>query len=202
MDRVKVRPVCIVHHQHVPVFPARRKEVAQGRGTREAVLVEIDQAHLAEEIASVKDAEQKELEKERAQKKDVGVFKAIGIIIRGKRDTGERFTTGFLALPLIMIFRMLAIAGGVVFLVGIFAWAWEIFRMKWVGGLICSNVIALLLIALILVMIFLYSLFALVASRELERTEDKDFVVNVFSGVVGLAALIVSLVALNTVGMH
>ena len=73
----------------------------------------------------------------------------------------------------------------------------EIVKMEWTCSQILSNIFFIIFTTMILIIMFLISVIVFCAGREVEKSKDKSFIFNAFSGVVGLIALIVALIALN-----
>lgn len=125
------------------------------------------------------------------------ISKSIWLILRGKANTGERITTNIFASLLSLLFQTLAILGWTISIIGIYIGCQQMFLMRWTGFIIVTNLLVLILWAGILLVITLYSILLWGSSKELDKTDDKNFVVSVFSGVVSLAALVVALIALK-----
>lgn len=125
------------------------------------------------------------------------VFKSIWLILRGKVNTGERITTNIFASLLSLLFQTLAVLGWTISIIGIYIGCKQMVLMRWTGFTIVTNLLVLILWAGIILAIILYSILLWGSSKELDKTDDKNFVVSVFSGVVSLAALVVALIALK-----
>lgn len=123
-------------------------------------------------------------------------FAAIDRILKGNVDTQGALTTGSFAVLSAAVFKLIAIAG-ITFAV-VFAWALgnAAFAATWTGWAILTNAIEVLAGAVMFFAIVIYSFFLWGASNEIMKEKDKNFVIAVFSGMVGCAALIVALVAL------
>lgn len=158
--------------------------------------VEINYEKLATAIVKA----QLELNREPADKesKKVVFWKSIWLILRGRKDTRERLTTGVMSLPLSILFHLLSIMGLILFCVGIYVCYKQALTMSWVGLLFLRNSVYMTFVAAILFIILLYSIVLWGAAKELVTTNDKHFVVAVFSGIVSLSALVVALIALKT----
>lgn len=68
--------------------------------------------------------------------------------------------------------------------------------MDWHGWQIVINVLIAIIILITTVIFLLYMLVLLGAANDIEHEKDRDYVINVFSGLVSVAALIVAIVAL------
>lgn len=123
-------------------------------------------------------------------------FAAIGRILKGNVDTQGELTTGSFAILSAAVFKLIAIAG--ITFAGVFAWALgnAAIASTWIGWGILTNAIEVLAGIVMLFAIVIYSVFLWGASNEIMKEKDKNFVIAVFSGMVGFAALIVALVAL------
>ena len=71
-------------------------------------------------------------------------------------------------------------------------------QMTWISGAwsIVSNCMLLVLLFLLAVVAFLFSLLLYRSAKEIEKEKDRQFVIAVFSGVTSFAAVVVALVAL------
>ena len=120
------------------------------------------------------------------------VLKTIWKIMRGEVDTEGEMTIGAFAILVASVFRLLSLAGFTISPVLLFAMittAIEYFHnnLNFLVILISVTLCFVLVLGVIV-----YSFILWVASNEMMQEKDKGFVLSVFSGIVALAALIVS----------
>jgi len=179
---------------------SKKKKSNDNAAVTNNVTVEIDYEKLADAIVKAqKKAEEKSSGSEAQQKEPF--FKAtwrrlktIGWIVINKkdaRDTDGRMTMGLMSIPLWALFN---VSAAFVFLVAIAAFACPI-CLVCTSGLTATNAFSFLLVP-VSILLGLFALLLRGAANEMDRTNDKNFVVAVFSGIVGVVALIVALVAL------
>ena len=95
------------------------------------------------------------------------------------------------------IFRGSALAGFWFSLVGVIAIIANAIRMDWNGWqAILTNFSALFSVFAVIVLLLLFSILLWQSAKEIEEEKDRNYVVSVFSGLVGFVALIVALIAL------
>ena len=69
-------------------------------------------------------------------------------------------------------------------------------KVSWQGWNILSNVLAIIFVIAVTITVFLYMLMFWGAANDVKHEKDKNYVISVFSGLVGVAALIVAIIAL------
>ncbi len=161
------------------------------------VSVEIDYDKLAEAIvkAQQKAAEPKDVEK--TPKFSAKLFlKRIWQILANRVDTHGNLTLGTFALMIGAIFKAISIIGFAATVIGVIAILKFGCDLEWHGLNITWNVIGIALFLLADFVVFTYSVMFWGAANEIDKERDKNYIVSVFSGIVGFVALIVSLVAL------
>lgn len=120
-------------------------------------------------------------------------FKIVWLIIKGKNEnTG--FTSGIFASFLSAGFNAMAVIGGISIVVAIVYGINYIFLMDWSAVNIIGNILHIFTCIAILFICFIMSVMLRGAANEIEKEEDRNFVIAVFSGVVSFAALIIALV--------
>jgi len=127
-------------------------------------------------------------------------LKAIWGIMRGKIDTNGEMTVGVFAILVASIFRLLSLAGLAITCVFGYFFVKAISCTDWMGVNILANLIEIVCGIVIIIASLVYTFILWIASNEMMKEKDKGFVVGVFSGVVALAALVVSLIQLLGVG--
>lgn len=158
-------------------------------------LIDIDYIKLANVIVNAQQIHNEDPKIVKEDDSKSSFLKSMIMILKGKKDTGERLTTGIFAILLSVLFQTLAIIGWIISIISIYVGIKQVSMMKWDGLSIIVNILSLVSWLSIVFIIVIYSVFIWGAAKELDKTEDKDFVVSVFSGVVSLAALIVALIA-------
>ncbi len=156
---------------------------------------EIDYERLSEAIIEAHRRLNEKPEEEEHEK--VGFWKSVWLILRGKKETNDQLTTGAMAEPLAMIFKMIAVTGfmGIILVV---CWCVNYILTMSRTEITIYNILAPLIWSAALVFLFfVYSIALWGAGTEMHRTRDKHFIASVFSGMVSLAALVVALVALG-----
>ena len=126
----------------------------------------------------------------------VGFWKAVWLILRGKGSEDGSFASDILATVLTMGFVALFGLGLTVLVVAIWAIIQQGVNMEWDCAHIINNIIVLAFEALICVFLFLITIMFKGAANDLKREKDRNYIVSLFSGMVSFAALIVALVAL------
>ena len=158
-------------------------------------LIDIDYIKLANVIVNAQQIHNEDPKIVKEDDSKSGFLKSMIMILKGKKDTGERLTTGIFAILLSVLFQTLAVIGWIISIISIYVGIKQVSMMKWDGLSIIVNILSLVSWLSIVFIIVIYSVLIWGAAKELDKTEDKDFVVSVFSGVVSLAALIVALIA-------
>ena len=94
------------------------------------------------------------------------------------------------------VFQLTAFAGWAFSVLGLVAGI-ETFMEMWKPGNRLSAVILAVTILFLLILIVMFSILLWKSAKDIEKEKDKQFVVSVFSAIVGFTALVVALVALN-----
>lgn len=159
---------------------------------------EIDYTRLAQAI--VKANQEADLLNEEQQKQmqsgKVYFFKSLWLILRGKIDTEDYFTAGIFSSLLSALFRILSLIGLIIFISGLCFLINLVIQMDWAIVHLPDNIVKIIVYIALLFLIATFAFIFYVSSREVLKSKDKSFIVSVFSGVVSLIALIISLVAL------
>ena len=135
-------------------------------------------------------------EKKAKSKKKALFWKSAWNIICNKKDTKGEYTKATLSGIMSVALNYLAIvlcAGSVIAIVLIIRQA---VLTEWGDGLWFSNIIALLFLAALCVAVLFFALILRGCANEIEREDDKNYLVAVFSALTSFAALVVALVAL------
>ena len=160
---------------------------------------EIDYDKLAKAIVKAqREAEKQEKEPTNSKVKItfIDFVKKVIEIFKGKSDTKGEMTKGMFAIVNSIAFNILAwltLASSVIGIVFIF---YAGFQMQWSISVAISNLLMLLLILLVSIALFMIAIILKGASNEIEKEQDKNFLVAVFSGLMATMAFVVSLVAL------
>ncbi|MDR1629159.1 MAG: hypothetical protein LBS36_02965 [Oscillospiraceae bacterium] len=175
---------------------ARKKTDSKPNTTPHLLPVNIDYDKLAEAFINAQE-QRKEKSMEKSSKK-IGFFKGVWLILQGKNDTQDRMTMGFMAILLTVLFKTISIIGFLSVPISAYVIIKQMLAMTWtIGWNLMENIIGIILFASFLFIIFIFSVLIWGASKEIEKSEDKHFVVAVFSGIISLVALIISLIALK-----
>ncbi|MGN0536186.1 MAG: hypothetical protein ACI4IR_09330 [Eubacterium sp.] len=167
---------------------------AQEKADKETIKQAVIDAH--NEIETQKSKE--EFENSNSQKNE-NFRKVIWEILRNKRDTGGKFTAGlfsFLVSLILKIFAVVCLISSLVTIAvtikcGIITIIESGSIVSTVQTVLTGLFIIVLCVAIILFMIIVWG-----ASNEIDREQDKNYVVSVFSGIVSLSALVVAVIAL------
>ena len=133
---------------------------------------------------------------QKSEKKKIGFWKAVWLIIRGKGSDNSSFATALLSGVLSIGFNILFGLGAFVLVAAICAAIKLGIGMTWGYAYIFNNVITLAFMALICVLLFLISVMFRGAANDIKCEKDRNYIVALFSGIVSFAALIVSFIAL------
>lgn len=130
------------------------------------------------------------------QVKKQNIFKVIISILLNKSDTKGRFTSGLFTLMTIIILKSISLIGIIFSVLGIPISIYVTYKAisngnEWLVSIIIEFVVIFIFIILFLFMIIVWG-----ASNEIEREEDRNFIVSLFSGIVSFAALVVAIIAL------
>lgn len=176
----------------------KNKYGKKGNRNRKPISVEIDYDKLANAIVKAnRMADKEELQPKPKGETKVKFFKGLWRLIKGDIDTNEQMTLGLFSLILSFFFFAVAIIGFIFAFFGACSLVVEIIKMEWVCSQILSNIFFIVFTTMSLIVIFLLSVIIFCAGREIEKSKDKSFIFNAFSGIVGLIALVVALLALK-----
>lgn len=157
---------------------------------------EIDYDKLAEAIVRANAARQ-EIEDKSAKKVSFKeLWKMVGMIITNKKVSNGQLAAGLLSVPMSVLFNTLAVVAVLAMIGGIIAIVKTAFSFSWSAELIFSNVIVILFCLLLIVFVAVLALCFRGVANEIAAEKDRNYVVDVFSGLTSFAALIVALVAL------
>lgn len=164
--------------------------------------LEIDYDKLADAIIH---AEKRATQKERidnTQEEKISVkkfFSAILKIITNKTDTGGVMLQGTFALILNVFFNLLAFVCVIIAILFFVAVVKSVVELPWSSystSSWISSIIAFVFMILMVILMLICSILLKGSANEVERENDKNYLVSVFSGVVSMVALIVSFIAL------
>ena len=135
---------------------------------------------------------------QKSQKSNVrSFFRLIWAVIRNKEDTKGQFTKITFVLLMSYLLNIAAFSLGFLGLFGLGLIGCKAFRWNWTSVSLWPQYIITIVIALpICALILLFAIVLRGFANEIEREEDKNYIVAIFSGVVSFAALVVALVAL------
>lgn len=157
---------------------------------------EINYDKLAEAIVRANATKQ---EVEEAPKEKISVkefWKTVGMIITNKKASNGQLAAGLLSVPMSVLFNTLAVVAVLAMIGGIIAIVKTAFSFSWSAELFFSNVIVILFCFLLIVFVAVLALYFRGVANEIAAEKDRNYVVDVFSGLTSFAALIVALVAL------
>ena len=155
--------------------------------------LEIDYDKLAEAIVK---AQEKAKIKDNKPAEKVKFFPAIWKILKGESSKGGRFLSEPFKLIICSIYRTIAVVGFILLLLFDVAFGIELTKLSWQGWQIGINIIAVLILLAASISLFLYMLIFWGAANDIKHEENKEYVINVFSGLVSVAVLVVAIVAL------
>lgn len=112
------------------------------------------------------------------------------------KESDGRFTSGWMSMLLHWFFISLAIVFGFLTIVLIPAIVVALMKLSWSGIQIFYNIMCLLAVVMIPVVTFLLTLFSLCTAKEVEVEKDRNYLSSVFSGIISLVALVISITAL------
>ena len=165
------------------------------RRCRRCSNIEFDYDRLAEAIVKAnRMVEEKSDVPEPVEK--IGFFKKVWWIIRNKKDVHYDMLSGLFTMPITALFNSIACISGLTFLLGIPMLIHAVAIMPWEQDRIIPQIVGVFFIAVVLIDIALLSLIIRSAANEFAREKDRDFIIAVFSAVIGLVSLIVALVTL------
>ncbi len=123
-------------------------------------------------------------------------FPAIWMVIKGEKSKDGRFLSEPFKLLISFVFRTIALIGFLLLIIADVAAVKTIAEMVWQGWHILANILAVIIVISISFILLLYMVVLWGAANDIEHERDKDYVINVFSGIVSLAALVVAIIAL------
>ena len=158
--------------------------------------LEIDYDKLAEAIVKAQEqAKAKAIEAPEEGKESL--LRSIARILKGKKSSDGRFLSAPFAVIISAVYRTIAIIGLIALFVLAVALVRSLTSVVWQGWAIIGNIAMIVLGIALLFSMFLYLIVFWGAANDVEQEKDKNYVINVFTGLVSLAALIVAIFALN-----
>lgn len=166
------------------------------RRCRRCSNIEFDYDKLAEAIVKAnRMAEAKSDVPEPVEK--VGLKRSLQAIFSKKVNTNGKFLSSAMALFSAYIFRVIAGFGVLVFCTGIYVMYGYCTNMNWrTSCSVICNIISVVFAAFLLLIVILFAIVMFGAAKEIEQEKDRHYIVNVFSGIIGVIALVVALVTL------
>lgn len=171
---------------------AKNKNKPQVINNIQELNLEIDYDKLAEAIVKANNTEK---EYNNSEEK-LNFLKVIYYIVFNQKQTNGKMTSGLLSGLIALIFNIMAILGMGVFVCGIIAMINIIKSCTWSLNAILYNIAAIIAMIAFVLVIAMFSLLFRAAANEMEKEEDRDYIIAVFSGIVSFAALVVALVAI------
>lgn len=164
--------------------------------------LEIDYDKLADAIVKAQQKAEKQKTKEQQTEKITSKLsfcdklKLIWHIICNKVEFNGMITSAFLGSVMSIVFNLLAALLLIVLIFGVIAGIMALKDFEWSSNMIPTNIITIS-------MFICFELFAATTSftfrciaNEIAKEKDRNYIIAVFSGFVGFAALVVALVAL------
>lgn len=131
------------------------------------------------------------------KEKEQSFFHIVIGIILNKNDTNGKMLPNTFALIATLIFNMLAFFLALFGIVAFFGIQQLFPTLKWDSvPLIIINILLILGAVILAVIILLLALMLRGAANEIDKEKNKHYILEVFSSIVSLSALIVALVAL------
>ena len=162
----------------------------------DSVNLEIDYEKLAEAIVKANNIAETQKKRNEPQQKR-SFWKGIWEIWINKRDTDGQLMTATISSIISLFFKTLAIVSVLIAcLFLIIGLSHGILELTWTLKTSISNLIFILIIGAMSFLIFLYATVFWGASNEIEREQDKNYILSVFSGIIALLTLIATLVTL------
>ncbi len=184
--------------------PRKQTETQKQQQILQKIHVEIpvDYELLAKEILKQQELLDKAKETVEKKKEDnstekICFCKVVWGIIRNKRDTEGVILSNGMATVLSVFFILLGY-GLLLLSVVIFAFVFLFaLAQSWSSfSDITRNILGLLFILILSFSSLVYGVAMIGAGHEIDQEEDRNYIVDVFSGIIGFVALIVSLIAL------
>lgn len=167
---------------------ATKKEKKQTINNIQELNLEIDYDKLADAIAKA----QEKSKSESKPIKKIGFWKSVWLIIRNKEPQNGMKTAYMLAEVMAGVFNIIAIIGAALFAIII---CFSIFELDWGPGIL-NYISQGISVGALLFASFAISLLFRGIANEIRAEKDRNYIISVFSGIVGFAALIVALIAL------
>lgn len=165
---------------------AKKKDKQQVINNIKELNLEIDYDKLAEAIVKAQEkSESKPIKK-------IGFWKSVWLIIRNKEPQNGMKTAYMLAEVMAGMFNIIAIIGVALFAIII---GFSILELDWGSGIL-NYISQGISVGVLLFASFAVSLVFRGIANEIRAEKDRNYIISVFSGFVGFAALIVALVAL------
>jgi hypothetical protein len=125
------------------------------------------------------------------------LFRGVWAVITNKQDTQGEFTKGTFVLLMSCLLNMCAIMLGLFSVIGLCVAVYEVFALNWSTiATWINNLTAFIIMLFLCVLSFLFAVMLRGFANEVEREEDKNYIIALFSGIVSFVALIISLIAL------
>ena len=161
--------------------------------------LEIDYDKLVQAIVRA-NLESENLKKEKIQTNQKVTFKRFrelvwGIIINKKQSNGEMIS-GLFSIVICSFFNIIAILGVCLMVLGTIGSIITAINFPWSINTVFNNIFGIVLMIIILAIVAMLSLLCRASANEISVETDRNYIIDVFSGVVSFVALIVSLVAL------
>ena len=163
--------------------------------------VDLDYDKLAQAIVKAQQEVEEQKEKKHQDElvehttEKIKLFSVIKAVLTNKKDTEGRMLTGALTLVLSFVFRMIATIGWLFDLLLFGLSCWHFINDSWTPWTkVVSNIFLIILLIAITIFIFFLGLIMWGAANDIDRENDRNYVVAVFSGVVSLVTLIVTIV--------
>lgn len=160
--------------------------------------VSIDYEKLAEAIVRAnKIVEKEQIRTQSEEKPRTSFWKNVWLILRRKNNSDGHLTSGVFASIAGATFEALSWLGLLLFGVFIYAIVMTAINSSWTTPInYIANIIWIVIFAIADIAIALFSLLLRGAVIEIVREKDKNFVIAVFSGLIGTAALVLSAILL------
>lgn len=150
----------------------------------------------AEKSATVAQPEQKKAETDNKKEKYNGWKLFVGLLIGKLPKDKEMQSSSYLSMLSGFILKAFAFVGrffAILLFVGTIV---KCVYSDWAGMQIVENVFDIILAIFFILFLLMFATITKSASKDLEKEQDKNYLASVFSGLVGLGALLVATVAL------
>lgn len=165
---------------------AKKKDKPQVINNIGELTLEIDYDKLAEAIVKA----QEKVTEQPAPSEKIGFWKSVWLIMRNKESKTGMRGASLLSEVIAFIFNVMAIIG--VAISGIIG-VWILSRLEWQAGIFQNIIQGSFSVLLLFISLGVALIFRAVAN-EIKAEKDRNYILSVFSGIVGLAALIVAMV--------